>query len=346
LPPIIVDGHEDIAFSAVMLHRDFMQDIATLRSVDKAKEKEGSPTVCLPELVKGNIRIIFATIWVAPCGHESTDTSLCYKTAEEAHAQAMAELQYYKKLETEGYITIIRNREQLEEHLESSSRVGFVLLMEGADPIRVPAEAKEWYHAGIRIVGPAWRRTRYASGTGEPGPLSPEGRELLKEMESLGIILDTSHLAEQSFFEALDLFHGTVIASHANSRTYVPTDRQLSNEMIKAIVARNGVIGTVLYNNFLDATWVERGKKRSEVTLATVIKHIVHVCDLAGDRLHAGIGSDFDGGFGVEAIPAEMDTIADLLKLGPVLQNNGFSENDASNVLGGNWIDLLRRSLP
>jgi membrane dipeptidase len=347
LPPIIVDAHEDIAFNAVMLHRDFLQDLSILRSSNQLKDKEGTPTVCLPELIKGNVRVVFATVWVAPCGNEFTDTSICYKTAEEAHARAMDELEYYRKLERAGYISIIETRSQLEEHLESDSKkVGIVLLMEGADPISSPAETKEWFQLGIRIVGPAWRKTRYAHGTGEPGTLSAEGRELVEEMDSHGIILDTSHLAEQSFFEALDLFHGTVIASHANCRIYVPTDRQLSDEMIKKIVARDGVIGTVVYNTFLDSGWVERGKKKSEVTLATVIKHMQHVCDLAGNKLHAGIGSDFDGGFGLEAIPAEMDTIADLQKLGPALVQSGFTERDASNILGGNWLELLRRSLP
>jgi membrane dipeptidase len=347
LPPIIVDAHEDIAFSTVMLHRDFLQDLATLRSSDHLRDKEGTPTVCLPELIRGNVRVVFATIWVVPSGNEFTDSSICYKTAEEAHAQAMDELEYYRKLERAGYISIIETRSQLEEHLESDSKkVGFVLLMEGADPIRSPAETKEWFQRGIRIVGPAWRKTRYAHGTGEPGALCAEGRELVKEMESIGMILDISHLAEQSFFEALDLFHGTVLASHANSRIYVPTDRQLSDEMIREIIARDGVIGTVVYNTFLDSGWVERGRKKSEVTLATVIKHMQHVCDLAGDKLHTGIGSDFDGGFGLEAIPAEMDSIADLQKLGPALVQRGFTERDASNILGGNWLELLRKALP
>jgi len=346
MSPIIVDAHEDIAFNATMLHRDFLQDISKLRSMDKAKDKEGSPTVCLPELVRGNVRIVFATIWVAPCGNEVPNTSTCYKTAEEAHVQGLDQLNYYRELEREGHIRIIENRAQLNEHLESDSKVGFVLLMEGADPIRSPKEAKDWFQSGVRIIGPAWKKTRYSAGTGEPGPLSPEGRELMKEMESLGLILDTSHLAEQSFFEAFDLFHGSVMASHANSRIYTPTDRQLSNEMIRAITSRNGVIGTVLYNAFLDPGWVERGKKKSEVNFATVIKHMKNVCDIARDKLHVGIGSDFDGGFGLEGIPAEMDTVADLQKLGPALRENGFSDDESSNVLGGNWIRLLQRALP
>ena len=145
---------------------------------------------------------------------------------------------------------------------ENSRKVGFVILMEGADPIRTPDEAKEWFASGVRIVGPAWQKTRYSGGTGAPGPLSKEGKELMKEMERTGLILDTSHMAEESFFEALDLFHGAVIASHSNCRVYTPTDRQLSDEMIRAILKRDGVIGTVLYNKFLDPDWEKRESSR------------------------------------------------------------------------------------
>jgi membrane dipeptidase len=345
MPPIIVDAHEDIASSALMLHRDFLQDISKLRLLDKSTE--GTPTVCLPELVRGNVRIVFATIWVSPCGNGLIDSLPCYKTAEEAHAQALDQLSYYRKLEREGHIRIIETRAHLEEHLESDTpKVGFILLMEGADPIRSPKELREWFLSGVRIIGPAWRKTRYSGGTGEPGPLSPAGRELIKEMDASGFILDTSHLAEQSFFEALDLFHGTIIASHSNCRIYTPTDRQLSDEMIRAILSRNGVIGSLLYNAFLDPDWTDRGKIKSEVTFATVFKHMNHICEIAGDRSHIAIGSDFDGGFGMESIPAELDTIADLQKLGPGLQQNGFSESEARGVLGENWLRLLRSALP
>lgn len=346
-PPTVVDSHEDIATSALMLKRDFLLEISKLRATDKNIEKEGTPTVCLPELVRGNVRVVFATIWVAPGWYEDSGYSISYTTPEEAHAQGLDQLNYYRKLEREGHIRIIESKNQLEEHLNSESpRVGFVLLMEGADPIRTPKETGEWFKAGVRIVGPAWRKTRYAGGTFTPGPLSPEGRELMGELESVGLILDTSHMAEQSFFEALDLFHGRVITSHSNCRVFTPTDRQLSDEMIRAVVTRDGVIGTVLYDKFLDPTWEEKGKQRSQVTLATAIKHMTHVYEVAGDRRHIGIGSDFDGGFGLESIPAELNTVADLIKFGPALQQNGFSEIEARGVLGENWIHLLKESLP
>ncbi|HYB67108.1 MAG TPA: membrane dipeptidase [Candidatus Acidoferrales bacterium] len=218
--------------------------------------------------------------------------------------------------------------------------------MEGADPIVTPKQAQEWFDAGVRIVGPAWHGTRYAGGTRMPGPLTGLGRELMKEMERTGLILDMSHMAEASFFEALELFHGPVVASHSNCRSIVPTDRQLSDEMISALVARGGVIGTVLFNKFLQPDWKETGAIKSKVTLSDVVKHIRHMCDLAGDRLHVGIGSDFDGGFGAESIPAELDTAADLQKVGEALGDAGFSQTDIDNILGRIWIRLLRRALP
>jgi membrane dipeptidase len=166
------------------------------------------------------------------------------------------------------------------------------------------------------------------------------------EMERVGLILDVSHLAEESFSEALDLFHGPVLASHSNCRAYVPTDRHLSDEMISALVKRDGVIGTALYNGFLQSGWKDREGKKSDVTLSDVVKHIQHVCSIAGDTLHAAIGSDLDGGFGAESIPADLDTVADLQKIGAALKTMQLSDADVENILGENWLRLLRAALP
>jgi membrane dipeptidase len=344
---VVVDSHEDLASSHFQLGRDFLLDIAQLRAMDKNSATEGTPTVCLPELIKGNVRIVFATLWVSPHGYKELDDPVNYRNPEEAHAQAMDQLHYYRSLEKSGYIRIIENQAQLEEHLESDSpKVGAVILMEGADPIRTPKETAEWFKAGVRIVGPAWRQTRYSGGTFAPGPLTSDGQKLVEELEAAKMILDTSHMAEQSFYDAMELFHGRVIASHSNCRVYTPTDRQLTDDMIRALLSRNAVIGTVLYNTFLDPNWEKNGKIKSQVTLATVIKHMSHIAELAGDWKHNGIGSDFDGGFGLEGIPAELNTVADLQKFGPALMQSGYSESDAGGVLGENWIRLLREALP
>ena len=343
----IVDAHEDIADNA-MQGRDFRLSALEKRKLETPPDSDkGVATLGLPELLQADVRIVFATLWAAPCNMPEPKVKPCYETPQQAYDLARKQLEYYNDLAKDPRITLIRSRTDIDRVLNpDSSRLGVVLLMEGADPIVTPKQAREWFEAGVRIVGPAWRATRYAGGTQMPGPLTGLGRELMKEMEKTGLILDISHMAEASFFEALELFHGPVIASHSNCRTIVPTDRQLSDEMISALVAREGVIGTVLYNKFLQPDWKQTGAIKSKVTLADVVKHIRHVCDLAGDRLHVGIGSDFDGGFGAESIPAELDTAADLRKVGEALGDAGFSQTDIDNILGGNWVRLLMRALP
>lgn len=340
--PIIIDAHEDLAYNAKSLGRDLLQPAVEAR---KSGSAEGA-TTSFPDLLEGNVRIVFGTLWVNPCTSQFK-AKPCYSTAEEAHMQAKEQLDYYKVLEKNGVISIIRNKRELEDVLNSMSpKMGVVVLMEGADRIRTPAEAKEWYRDGVRIIGPAWGQTRYSGGTKAPGPLTREGRELLKEMESSGFILDCSHFSEESYFEALDLFYGSVIASHSNTRKYCPTDRHLSDEMIQKIASKGGVIGTVLYNAFLDGSWVKGGPK-SGVTLSQVVKNIVHVSKITGSKKHSGIGSDFDGGFGYESIPLELNTAADLHKIGDALKSEGnFSEEEVTGVLSGNFLRILRQALP
>ena len=169
----------------------------------------------------------------------------------------------------------------------------------------------------MRIVGPAWLAgSRYAGGNAAPGPLTDEGRELLEVLADLGVILDLSHLADESFFEAVDRFEGWVVATHANPRARVPGNRQLSDAMIRRLAERDGVVGIVPYNRFLRPGWT-KGDPKNAVTVADVAAAIDHVCQVVGDAAHVGLGSDFDGGFGAEAAPAEIDTVADLARVGP-----------------------------
>ena len=340
--PIIVDAHEDLAYNAQSHGRDLLKPAVEARKSGSA----GGATTSFPDLLEGNVRIVFGTLWVNPCTSQFK-TKPCYSTAEEAHVQAKEQLDYYKALEKKGVISIIRNKRELENVLRSErTKIGVVVLMEGADPIRTPSEAKEWYKDGLRIIGLAWGETRYAGGTKAPGPLTKEGRELLKEMESSGYILDFTHFSEESYLEALDLFDGPVIASHSNTRKYCPTDRHLSDEMIRRIASKNGVIGTVLYNAFLDGNWA-KGSPKSGVTLSQVVKNIVHVSKITGSKEHSGIGSDFDGGFGYESIPLELNTAADLRKIGDALKSEGnFSEEEVTGVLSGNFLRILRQALP
>lgn len=346
--PIIVDAHEDIAWNKIALDRDFLESVAAKRQREGATPAhgEGSAVVGFPELLAGNVRVVFGTIYVAPERPDRTAKGKTYSSPQEAYEQGMEQIAYYATLAMDPRVSIITTRRDLDRVLASNEEphVGVVLLMEGADPIVTPAQVPEWYQAGVRIVGTSWSQTRYAGGTRAPGGLTPAGRELLPEMERAGLILDTSHMAEQSFFEALEIFHGAVIASHSNCRAFVDTDRQLSDEMIRSLVQRGGVIGSVLYNRFIKADW-DNSALKDAVSLTDVMEHMLHICDIAGDANHIGIGTDFDGGFGRESSPREIDTIADLQKLGDVLAAR-FSDEEIAGILGGNWIRILRRALP
>ena len=345
---VVVDSHLDIAFNAVVLGRDFLLSARRMRVQEVPLNPEwGTATVGLPELQAANVRVVFGSIWAAACKNPTgIPVEPCYKTPEEACEQGKKQLSYYLSLAKSKQITLVTTKQSLEEVLAGEYRLGLVISMEGADPILSPNHLHEWVEGGLRIVGLAHGGTRYAGGTGEPGPLTRPGRELLAEMERENVILDMSHLAEASFFEALDSFHGPVIATHSNCRSIIPTDRHLTDEMIRALVKREGVIGLVLYNKFLTADWVERGKVKESVTLTRFVEQAKHIREVAGDTKHIGLGSDLDGGFGSESIPAELDTAADIPKTANALADSGFSDEDVTGIMGENWLRLLRRTLP
>lgn len=348
---LIVDAHEDIAFNAVALRRDYLEPVAVTRAREGASPADIA-TAALPDALEGGVGVVFGTIFVMPAGVENLPDAVVYRTAEEAYAQGHEQLAIYRRLAEDPRVSMVGTRADLAAVLAAweagTPRLGIVPLMEGADPIRAPGEVAEWQAAGIRLVGPAWRATRYCGGTGMPGPLTGDGRALVRELGRAGLALDTSHMAEESFWEALDLFEGQVLASHSNCRALVGgqyPERHLSDAMIKALIERDGVIGVVLFNRFLDGSWTrERGK--AAVGLEAVVRHIDHICQIAGDARHVAIGSDFDGGFGSEAVPREIDTIADLPRLAGALRGAGFAEDDVAAVMGGNWLRKLEEVLP
>jgi membrane dipeptidase len=227
-------------------------------------------------------------------------------------------------------------------------QVGIVPLMEGADGIRHVEELEEWWDSGLRIIGLAWTGTRYSGGTRQPGPLTPEGFELLEAMGEIGYALDISHMDEQAVLQALDSFSGIILASHSNAAVLLKgleTNRHLSDPVIRGLIERDAVIGVIPYNRFLLPGWTIKDG-RDKVSLLHLVAHIDHICQLAGDAQHVGIGSDFDGGFGLRSVPHEIDTIADLRKLIPLLLERGYAENDIKAIMGQNWIDRLKKILP
>ena len=358
---LIVDAHEDLAWNALSFGRDYTRSALETRQAEQnsaAPQRNGNTLLGLPEYLEGRVAVIFSTLFVAPARSANvTWETQNYSNAEEAHRAANRQLDYYHRLADDNeQFKLVGGRGDLERVLGSwagddpaTRLVGLVPLMEGADPIREPQEAEWWMERGIRIVGLAWAATRYCGGTGEPGPLTPEGRRLLDVMAGLGLILDLSHASDESFLEALDRFQGTVIVSHANPRAMLKDfprpERMLTDEMIERVAEASGVIGVVPFNRFLKSAWRPADGKAA-VTLSQVLDVIDHICQVTGNAAHVGLGSDFDGGFGVEHVPAEIDTVANLQKLDAGLSARGYTDADIAAVLGLNWVEVLRRGLP
>lgn len=249
----------------------------------------------------------------------------------------------------------INNLSSLQQHLDvwtnanarPKKAVGYILSLEGADSLVTLQHVERAYRYGLRAIGPAhYGRGRYAQGTDASGSMGTAGRALLKEMERLNIILDATHLCDESFWEALENFGGHVWASHQNCRALVDHNRQFSDEQLKALINRGAVIGAPLDAWMMVPGWV-RGKSTPESMncyLEVMVDHLDHICQLAGNALHIGLGTDLDGAFGKEQCPVDIDTIADLQKIPSLLAKRGYAIHDIEHIMHGNWIRFLKNA--
>jgi membrane dipeptidase len=267
---------------------------------------------------------------------------------------------YYDALEKGGHVRIITDLVALDSHMAAweawdaneqadatdTPPIGIIIALEGADPILHPDELQEWWDLGLRIVTIAhYASGRYAGGTGTELGLTELGAQLLAEMERLGVLLDVTHLTDQGFWEALEQFNGPVLVSHTAARALVPHQRQISDEQIKAIVQREGVIGaTGACCWALEPGWIHDVDTNENVSLDTIVDHLDHVCQLAGSSRHAAVGTDLDGGFGRDKAPRDLETIADLQKLSGLLAARGYSAEDVANIMYRNWVRFLHQS--
>jgi membrane dipeptidase len=351
---LIVDAHLDLAMNALEWNRDLTRSIGEIRARESTlsdKPDRGRGTVSFDEMRRGGVRLCVAT---QIARYVAADNPLPgWHSQEQAWAQTQGQLAWYRAMEERGELVQIRDRAALDAHLQrqehesGSAAIGYVLSLEGADSIVTLRHLERAHAEGLRAVGPAhYGPGVYAQGTNATGGLGSRGRELLREMERLNIILDATHLCDDSFREALDHFHGPVWASHSNCRSLVPHNRQFSDEHLRELIRRDAVIGAAFDAWMLAPDWV-RGQSTPEsagVSLESVVNHIDHVCQIAGSARHCMIGSDLDGAFGREQCPSDVQTIADLARVPDVLRARGYSEEDLSNIAHGNFVRFLQRA--
>jgi membrane dipeptidase len=354
----IIDAHLDLAWNALQWNRDLTQPLETMRKSEaymKDHPARGRGTVTLPEMRRGGVAVCLGTILarakqdVCPVGGFDR-RELDYRSQIVAHSVGCAQVAYYQELDRQGHIKMLKSGPDLSRHWNAwktspaDTPLGLILAMEGADPIVEPDQIELWWAQGLRCVGLAhYAKCHYAMGTGSMGPLTAKGRQLLKIMQELGMILDLTHCSEPGFFEALELFSGPVLASHNMCQALVPGDRQFSDEQIRALFARGAVIGAACDAWMLYPGWQIGQTDREVVSLESICDHI---CQLAGNARHTAIGTDLDGGYGTEQCPRDLNSIADLQKLDLMLGKRGYNDADINAIFCGNWLRFFSQALP
>ena len=350
----IADLHLDLAMNAIEWNRDLRRPVAELRQRERGradKPDRGRGAVSLPDMRRGGVGLCVAT-QIARVERAAWSPVFGWHSPAQAWAMTQAQLAWYRAMEEAGELVQIRNRAGLERHLarwDGAGPIGYVLSLEGADSLSTPAHLERAYAQGLRAIGPAhYGPGAYAMGTDAEGGLPPAGRELLREVARLGLILDLTHLNDACFWEALEHHDGPVWASHQNCRALVPGGRQFSDEQLREVIARGGIVGAALDAWMLVPGWV-RGQTTpasSGVALRHVVDQVDHVCQLAGNARHAAIGSDLDGAFGTEQTPLDLDTIADLSRLPALLAERGYEAAEIEGICAGNLLRALRAALP
>ncbi len=355
---IVFDAHLDLAWNAVEWNRNLEWPVAEIREFESQfpGTVPGDCMVSLPALQQGRFGVVIATLLSRL--HRLEKPRTFYQSDEAAYGAAQGQLAWYRAMATKGCLRLLTTSAELAAHAgdwmqfdqgshDTPPPVGCILSMEGAWPILAPAHVAEWYEAGLRLVGPAhYGPNRYCQGTGSTGGLTAAGRDLLREMRRVGLLLDVTHLADQSFWEALDVYDGPLIASHHNCRALVPGDRQLTDDQICAVIERGGVIGAAFDNWMLTPGWKKYETPLETVTLANVADQIDHVCQLAGNARHSGLGTDLDGGFGREQSPSDLESISDVQNLAEILRRRGYPAEDIEGILFRNFAGFLARHLP
>ncbi len=360
-----IDAHLDLATNALSLNRDLRRPVHAIRAHERFlglsdTQDRGNGTVALPELRRGNVGLVVATIIsrYSPEGRPIPSLNLVgWHSPEQAYAFAQAQLIWYRVMEEQGEMVQITNGLQLNNHLalwadtsipNVQKPVGYILSLEGADSIINLDYLHRYVQNGLRAIGPAhFGPGRYAAGTHSDGSgLTHLGYELLREMDKLNLALDTTHLTDKGFFEAMDLFGGTVWASHQNCRTLVPGERQFSDDQLKLLIERDGVIGGALDTWMLHPDFPLTGKanpRAQGIKLERLVDHFDHICQLAGNADHIAFGTDLDGLFGIEQTPYDMDTIADIGLFEGILRGRGYTLKDIEKVFFQNWLRVLRK---
>lgn len=361
--PYLIDAHEDMSWNWLSFGTDYTRPLAETRFKEADEvdhHRGGSSMLGWPEYSDAQVAVIFGTFFIAPRKYAEGDWDrVVFSNPLEYGNLVRQSADYYHMLANQypDNFRRIFNQRDLAEVLQPWHRtsefdnpdtrppIGLINLIEGSEGLRDFGELEEWWEMGARILGPVWAGTRFCGGSQEGKGFTNEGRQLLSVLAEIGYILDVAHMNDESVATALDEFQGTAIASHANCRWLLknpPNQRHLSQDNARRMLERGGVIGVLPYARFLRTDW----DLNHPVSLEDYADHVDAICQIAGNADHVAIGTDFDCGFGWPSVPEEINSIADMQKLAPILINRGYTLNQVEAVFHKNWERILNQALP
>jgi membrane dipeptidase len=335
------DAHLDLAFLAET-GRDMHAE------PDDCRGRYQPAAVTLSSLAEGGVDRVLATVFTEavedPSSPDAETGAFAYPLGnrDAAYVCGMRQLKLYHAWQDAGVIALPNREPARAPERESRLRAG--VLVENADPISDPDELDLWVEGGVVAIGLAWTtRGHYANGNGvESGGadtgLTDAGRALVVRMDELGVVHDASHLNDRSLADLFEATDRRVIASHSNCRALLgDRQRHLTDDAIREIVRRDGVIGLNLCSSFLDESCWKSGR----ATIEDCVRQVEHVCEIAAEvgdaRRHVGMGSDMDGGFAADRLPEGIDRPADLDRIAEALRDRGWNDEEIAGFRGGNW---------
>lgn len=352
---LLFDGHLDLALNGIDWNRDLRQSVDDIRAQEQTlamtQKGRGNGTLSFPELREAGVAICLTTLLARQ--EKEINHEMGWITPEACYAMAHAHLAYYRAMERAGWMRMLTTRQQLREHFDAYRKdpqtvpLGFVLTMEGADPMLTPDTVQEFYEHGLRAIGLThYGCNRYGGGTRSEVGLAVDAIPLLKNIEQLGMTVDVTHLSDIAFWQVLEHFQGRIHASHQNSRRIASWQRQFSDQQYQAVIDRDGVIGMAFDVIMMEHGFV-RGVTKPEATIARAVDNIDLICQLAGNAKYVAIGTDLDGGYGNEQTPADLNRYTDLPRiLVPLLEKRGYPSDDIELILHGNWMRFFGEVLP
>lgn len=360
---LIVDGHLDLAFSALAFGRNITLPLDEMISAEpKWARPFGPPAVNIESLLAGGVNLVTGTLFPMPVSANpalaNTIPQLCYPDdappeyrQQKALASAMRQYDFYSRLvDEDARVRLVKSHSDLKDVLESfeseDALLGIMLHLKGAEAIVESAEIERWAEMGVFSIAPAWDDTVYApSNRRERAKLPGVGYALLERMLSFNMLCDITHMSEDAAWQVIEMYDGALCASHTSARALVDTEQSVSDAMIRALGERDAVIGISLQNEQLRKRHYV-GDRKDLVSLDHVVAHVDHVCQLLGNAEHVAVGSNIDLFSGAKETPTGIDSCADLSKIAALLAERGYEELHVKAIMHNNWLRQFQRILP